>query len=68
IPEPNRYSLLFEGVSQALDHVFVSPSLTAMIRAFGFAHYNADFPASLGDRADTAVRASDHDAPYVVLQ
>lgn len=68
IPEPNRYSLLFDGVSQALDHIFVSPSLTAMIRAFGFAHYNADFPASLADRADTAVRAADHDAPYVVLQ
>lgn len=68
VPEANRYSLLFEGVSQALDHILLSPSLTPMVRSHGYAHFNADFPALLADRADTAVRAADHDAPYVVFE
>lgn len=68
VPEMNRYSFVFGGISQVLDHIFVSPALLGMVRWSGIAHFNADFPASLADRGGTALRVSDHDAPYIVLQ
>ncbi|MGH9657203.1 MAG: endonuclease/exonuclease/phosphatase family protein, partial [Bryobacteraceae bacterium] len=58
-PLETRYSLLFEGVSQAFDHILVSPALLDRLRASGFAHSNADFPAES--------RAADHDNPWAHL-
>ncbi|MBI1792475.1 MAG: hypothetical protein HYR60_33550 [Acidobacteria bacterium] len=54
-----RYSLLFEGISQALDHILLSPSLAGRLIDSGYAHYNADFPPE---------RAADHDNPWVRLR
>ncbi|MBI3684267.1 MAG: endonuclease/exonuclease/phosphatase family protein [Acidobacteria bacterium] len=58
VPADGRYSYIFEGVSEALDHILLSPSLIPSLGAYGYAHFNADFP----------VRAADHDAPYVILR
>lgn len=57
-----RYSYIYQGVSQALDHIvlFPAPSLTAI--EAGFIHFNADFPHSLSYEAGTPMRCSDHDA------
>jgi len=52
----DRYTYVFQGRSQVLDHVLVSPSLAAGAQVDAV-HLNADFPA--------AGRASDHD-PVVV--
>ncbi len=49
---PERYSYIFEGNSQALDHIFVTPNLAAAAQA-DVVHVNVDFPS---DRP-----ASDHD-------
>ncbi len=57
LPENERYSFLFQGNSQALDHVLVSPSLTRGAR-IDAVHVNTEF-------AETPSRASDHD-PVVV--
>jgi predicted extracellular nuclease len=52
LPEEDRYTYVYEGNSQVLDHVLVSPALAAGARADAV-HLHADFPASR--------RASDHD-------
>lgn len=57
LPEDERYSYIFEGNSQSLDHILVSDSLLNQV-AFDIVHINAEF-------ADTEQRASDHD-PLVV--
>ncbi len=50
LPENERYSFIFDGNSQALDHILVSDSLVAGAR-FDEVHVNSEF----------SVRASDHD-------
>jgi len=56
IPEPDRYSFVFEGAAQLIDHVVVSPALAAGAEV-DVVHVNADC-------ADEK-RSSDHD-PIVV--
>jgi hypothetical protein len=51
--QSERYTFIFEGNAQALDHVFVSPSLRGGAR-FDIVHVNAELP-------DIPARASDHD-------
>jgi predicted extracellular nuclease len=68
VPRERRYSLLFEGVSDAFDHILVNLALFGKITALGFAHYNADFPFTPNQGAGTAIRAADHDNPFVHFQ
>lgn len=56
LPEPDRYSFVFEGAAQLIDHVVVSPAL-ARGAEVDVVHVNAD----CADRR----RSSDHD-PVVV--
>ena len=51
LPEAERYSYVFEGNSQTLDHIVVSPALVGAVRAFDPVHVNAEF----------ADQTSDHD-------
>ncbi len=56
LPLADRYSYVFQGNSQVLDHVLASPALAARAEV-DIVHLNAEFPAS--------DRVSDHD-PVVV--
>jgi endonuclease/exonuclease/phosphatase family metal-dependent hydrolase len=58
LPLESRYSYVYLGNSQVLDHVLVSKTLAEGAEV-EIAHVNADFPA--------AVRASDHDPVIVRL-
>jgi len=51
LPQAQRYSYVFEGNSQTLDHILVSGGLVGDVSFFDIAHVNAEF----------AVQASDHD-------
>jgi len=51
LPQAERYSYVFEGNSQTLDHVVASPALAPAVRAFDAVHVNAEF----------ADQTSDHD-------
>ncbi len=51
LPAAERYSFVFEGNAQALDHILVSGGLADDISHFDIAHVNAEF----------ATQASDHD-------
>lgn len=57
LPPNERYTYIFEGNAQSLDHILVCPSLSASAEV-DIVHVNAEF-------AETAARASDHD-PIVV--
>ena len=57
LPPTERYTYIFEGNAQSLDHILVSPSLKASAEV-DIVHVNAEF-------AETARRASDHE-PIVV--
>jgi len=64
-----RYSVSANGLSMALDHIFVNGPLADKVLSSGFAHYNADFSVFPNrEDATTAVRASDHDSPFVHFQ
>ncbi len=53
IPEDERYSFIFQGNSQSLDHILVSDNLADKTE-FDILHVNSEF-------AETDQRASDHD-------
>jgi endonuclease/exonuclease/phosphatase family metal-dependent hydrolase len=53
VPAEERYSYIFNGNSQALDHIFVSPALSRLAQ-LEYIHVNAEF-------AEKTERASDHD-------
>ena len=57
-----RYSFVFDGNSQVLDHMLLSPGFLQRLVATDILHFNAGFPAALKEDASTALRASDHDA------
>ena len=61
LPPLARYSYIFNGPSQTLDHVLVSPALAAHVGQVEIVHLNADFAASQSPTADAITHASDHD-------
>ena len=56
------YTFVFDGNSQVLEHMLISPSLWDHFMAVDILHFNAGFPDALGSVPDTSFRASDHDA------
>lgn len=64
VPPESRYSLLFEGRSQAFDHILVSAGSRLRWLRTGYAHGNADFPVAPFAVPDSPVRAADHDMPW----
>lgn len=56
------FTFVFDGNSQVLDHMLISPSLYGDFTAVDILHFNAGFPSDLGSVPDTPIRASDHDA------
>ncbi len=59
--DDERYTYVYDGNSQVLDHMLVSPALLDLFVAVDVLHFNAGFPTDLGDDATTTLRASDHD-------
>jgi predicted extracellular nuclease len=60
LPPAERYSYIYQGVSQLLDHILVTPALAARQVRVDVLHVNADYPPS--DPEDTSLRhSSDHD-------
>lgn len=60
IPPTERYTYIYQGVSQTLDHILISQALEKLLLKVEVLHVNADFPPpEPGD--DSIVRQSDHD-------
>jgi len=67
LPPEERYSYIFQGVSQLLDHVLVTPALADGCVRVDVLHINADYPPS--DPEDPSPRhCSDHDPVVAVFE
>ena len=56
-----RFTYIFDGNSQVLDHMLASPAMREALRGVDVLHFNASYPDGLGEDPSTALRASDHD-------
>lgn len=61
IAEPQRYSFIFDGNAQVLDHMIITENMRKHTRGFGYARLNADYPESYRGDAARQERFSDHD-------
>jgi hypothetical protein len=67
LPPGERYSFVFDGSAQTLDHALASAGLRPWVSDFEYGRSNADFPLSLyGDRSRPE-RLSDHDGAVTYL-
>jgi hypothetical protein len=58
LPDDERYTYVFEGNSQVLDHILISPAIAARGFAYDVVHVNSEF----------ADQASDHEPQVARLQ
>ena len=68
IPAEERYTYIYQGLSQTLDHILVTPSLFELLIRTEVLHVNADYPLPNPDDASPR-HSSDHDpvvATFVV--
>ncbi len=56
-----RYSYVFDGNAQALDHIIISETLRKHTTGFGYARINADYPETYRNDPNRFERFSDHD-------
>lgn len=71
VPAQERYSYIFDGLSQLVDGILVSPALVHRIEDTTIAHINADYPNSVAlDDSPFGLpfHASDHDPVLLVLR
>ncbi len=66
-PEEERYSFVFRGNAQMLDHCLVSNSPSLEVSHFQFGRGNCDYPNSMLE-LDVPFRATDHDGFSVFLK
>jgi predicted extracellular nuclease len=66
-PEAERYSFIFAGSAQALDHTLTSQGLNPFVRGLDHVRGNADAPAAFETIAGTALRTADHDGLVLFL-
>ena len=58
-----RYSYVFDGSAQVLDHVLVNDPMLRRLTRFAYARVNADFPDASSAVPTVPDRFSDHDGP-----
>jgi predicted extracellular nuclease len=56
-----KYSYVFDGTAQVLDHILITESLRAHVKGFGYVRLNADFPEIYRNSDARVERFSDHD-------
>lgn len=67
IEAKNRYSYVFGGSAQVLDHILVNQAAKTRAVKFGYARLDADFPEIYSNDATRPERLSDHDAAILYL-
>jgi predicted extracellular nuclease len=67
LPAGERYSFVFDGTAQSLDHALTSQSLNPWVRRVQHSRGNADAPNAFASDPTTALRTSDHDGTVVFL-
>ena len=67
VPADQRYSFIFEGSAQVLDHALASAVLDPVVSGFAYGRGNADAAVDLINDETTLLRASDHDGLVTYL-
>ncbi len=67
IAAEERYSFIFGGSAQVLDHALTSMALDSSIRGFEYGRGNTDAAVDLINDSSTPLRASDHDGLVLFL-
>jgi uncharacterized protein len=67
IKADQRYSYVYDGNAQVLDHTLISATLRNYAGLFGFARANADFPETYRVDETRPERYSDHDSALLYL-
>lgn len=62
-PAAEKYSYVFEGTAQTIDHVVVTQPMLARLTRYAVARVDADFPEAYRGDPNRPERISDHDAP-----
>ena len=65
LPQNERYSYVFEGNSQTLDHILSTPALLANPHAFDVVHVNAEFSDQASDHDPAVLRVTLNARPSV---
>lgn len=65
LPQDERYTYIYQGASQVLDHILVTPELMDLLRSVDVLHVNADYALAEPDD-ESPLRTSDHD-PVVAI-
>jgi predicted extracellular nuclease len=69
VRKKDRYTFVFNGVSEMLDHMLITPSLERVRPRTKIIHFNVDFPfLQHSEDPTTGVASSDHEALYTVLR
>jgi predicted extracellular nuclease len=63
LPANERYSYVFEGNSQTLDHILTSDALIARPHVYDVVHVNSEFADQASDHEPSAVRITLNDPP-----
>jgi predicted extracellular nuclease len=61
VPEGKRFTSVYQGNSEVLDHILVSSGLLKYLTAVDILHFNTSYPEFLENDRTTSHRASDHD-------
>jgi predicted extracellular nuclease len=56
LPLPERYTYVFDGNSQVLDHLLLSPRLAQRHYEYDIVHVNAEFADQVSDHEPQVVR------------
>lgn len=63
LPPQDRYSYVFDGSAQVLDHMLINRKMGERLVKFGYARVDADYPVAWSADDTRPERLSDHDAP-----
>ena len=61
LPPQDRYTYIFNGASQVLDHLLLTAGMMPHVSAVDIVHINADFPIAQQPQPMTRFGSSDHD-------
>jgi uncharacterized protein len=68
LPPSQRYSYLYDGNSQVLDHVLVSKASLPYVTNFEYVRSNSDYPGIWKANSSRPERISDHDIPIATFR
>ncbi|MCK4845187.1 MAG: endonuclease/exonuclease/phosphatase family protein, partial [Candidatus Heimdallarchaeota archaeon] len=69
IDKEYRYTYIYRGYSQVLDHMLVTPSLIGLINEVRIMHFNVDYPFTLyGYDSTIGICSSDHEVLMASIQ